>query len=221
MPINAGMISALVFLTGAALGVLVGYLAMGVVARRSAVAVAAGGLVLAGVGRAYDSFDEYSEPFAGPLTTVGLALVLLGAFVAGVALGGALRITGIAVVERKVSSLPAGTLLGVGALLVAVVAANSALGFLWGGSRLNPLLVVGVFGAAVGAATRVRLPRWLAVALVAVGLVLATAGWGQYNDYADSGPLMGPLLLLGGLAFAAAALTGGMAAGSGLRRAHD
>lgn len=83
------------------------------------------------------------------------------------------------------------------------------------------LLAPAAIGAQVGWSTRVRVPTWLFVTLAVAGIALVLVGLTQYNDDGDSGPLFWVILTLGAVALPAAALVGGIAAGSTLRRDHD
>ena len=83
------------------------------------------------------------------------------------------------------------------------------------------LLAPAAIGAQVGWYTRARVPTWLFVALAVAGIALILVGFTQYDDEGDSGPLFWVLLPLGAIALPAAALVGGLAAGSMLRRERD
>jgi hypothetical protein len=83
------------------------------------------------------------------------------------------------------------------------------------------LVAPAAIGAQVGWYTRARVPTWLFVALSVAGIALVLAGFTQYDDDGDSGPLFWVLLTLGAVALPAAALVGGIAAGSTLRRDRD
>jgi len=109
--------------------------------------------------------------------------------------------------------------------LAALVALGVLLSLLIGGVR-DEIVVLGLLapaaiGAQVGWYTRARVPTWLFVALAVAGIALILVGFTQYDDDGDSGPLFWVLLPLGGIALPAAALVGGLAAGSMLRRERD
>lgn len=83
------------------------------------------------------------------------------------------------------------------------------------------LVAPAAIGAQVGWSTRARVPTWLFVALAAAGIALVLVGVTQYDDDGDSGALFWVLLSGGAIALPAAALVGGIAAGSTLRRDRD
>jgi hypothetical protein len=83
------------------------------------------------------------------------------------------------------------------------------------------LLAPAAIGAQVGWSTRAHVPTWLFVALAVAGIALVLVGFTRYDGDGDSGPLFWVLLTLGAIALPAAALVGGIAAGSSLRRERD
>jgi hypothetical protein len=94
-----------------------------------------------------------------------------------------------------------------------------------GGLR-DELVILGLLGPAavgvqIGWSTRASVPTWLFVALAVGGIGLVLAGFSQYNDDGDSGPLFVPLVALGAAALPATALVAGIAAGASWRRARD
>jgi hypothetical protein len=94
-----------------------------------------------------------------------------------------------------------------------------------GGLR-DELVVLGVLGPAavgvqIGWFTRASVPTWVLLALAAGGIALVLAGFSQYDDDGDSGPLFAPLVGIGVVALPVAALIGGIAAGASWRRARD
>lgn len=109
--------------------------------------------------------------------------------------------------------------------LAVLIALGVLVPLLIGGVR-DEIVVLGLvapaaIGAQVGWSTRARVPTWLFVALGAGGIALVLVGFTQYNDDGDSGPLFWVLLTMGAVALPAAALVGGIAAGSTLRRDRD
>ena len=109
--------------------------------------------------------------------------------------------------------------------LAVLIALGVLLSLLIGGVRdeilVLGLLVPAAIGAQVGWSTRARVPTWLFVGLAALGIALVLVGFTQYSDDGDSGPLFWVLLGLGAIALPAAALVGGVAAGSTLRQDRD
>ena len=94
-----------------------------------------------------------------------------------------------------------------------------------GGLR-DELVILGLLGPAavgvqIGWSTRASVPTWLFIALAVGGIGLVLAGFSQYNDDGDSGPLFVPLVALGAAALPATALVAGIAAGASWRRARD
>jgi hypothetical protein len=99
------------------------------------------------------------------------------------------------------------------------------LSLLIGGLR-DELVILGVLGPAavgvqIGWFTRASVPTWVFIVLAVGGTALVLAGFSQYDDDGDSGPLFWPLVGIGVAALPAAALVGGIAAGASWRRARD
>ena len=108
-----------------------------------------------------------------------------------------------------------------GALIVVGLLVSSLVGGLRDEVVVLGVLLPAAIGTQIGWSTRVSVPTWVFIALAAAGIALVLAGFSQYDDQGDSGPLFIPLVGLGAVALPAAALVGGMAAGASLRRARD
>ena len=109
---------------------------------------------------------------------------------------------------------------------LAVLIALGVLVSLFVGGVRDEIVVLGLLapaaiGGQVGWYTRARVPTWLFVTLALAGIALVLVGFTQHDDDGDSGPLFWVLLTLGAVALPAAALVGGIAAGSTLRQDRD
>ena len=108
-----------------------------------------------------------------------------------------------------------------GALILVGLLVSSLVGGLRDEVIVLGVLMPAAIGTQIGWSTRVSVPTWVFIVLAAGGIALVLAGFSQYDDDGDSGPLFIPLVALGAVALPAAALVGGMAAGASVRRARD
>jgi hypothetical protein len=111
--------------------------------------------------------------------------------------------------------------LALSALIVVGLLVSSLVGGLRDEVIVLGLLLPAAIGTQIGWSTRVSVPTWVFIALAVGGIALVLAGFSQYDDDGDSGPLFVPLVGLGAAALPAAAFVGGIAAGATLRRARD
>jgi hypothetical protein len=209
----------------AAVGLVVGWRSPQGVPLWFVVGLTPAGIAMVLVGLSVEDVVGPSGAQYTPLHTAGSFVLLFAAFVAGIALGGAIRPFVGPSLARALSSRPERVSPTTSAAVAFAVLAAIALAVHFSSMPLGPdgelvlvVLAPAAAGALIGWVTRAAVPVWLLVVLPAVAIVCHVLGGAQYNDDGDPGPLFGLVVLVPGL-LAAGSLIAGVTAGASRRPA--